>query len=97
MSKAEYMASAEEEDKSRLAPYAIILLKLQELCGMTYREARAHLMAYRETEDHFAKDMGITVQSARNICRRAAWKMECSGFDLYEIMERYGRLPVIDI
>ena len=96
VSKAEYMASVRSEETEKIAPYAVIMLKLQELCGMTYKEARAYLMAYKETEEHFAEDLGISMQSVRNIYRRAALKMKGSGFTLYEIMDAYGKLPFID-
>jgi hypothetical protein len=72
------------------------MLKLQELCGMTYKEARAYLMAYEETPESFAEDLGIDVRSVRNIYQRAVLKMDSSGYSLYRIMERYGKLPFVD-
>ncbi|MCL2510350.1 MAG: hypothetical protein FWF07_04645 [Methanomassiliicoccaceae archaeon] len=91
-----YTGSPKSEETENFATYAIIMLKLQELCGMTYKEARAYLMAYEETPENFAEDLGINIRSVRKIYQRAALKMESSGFTLYNIMERYGKLPFVD-
>jgi len=69
--------------------YAMIMWKLQELCGLTYKEARAHLLHYRETEKDFAEDLNITVESVRKLKRRAAWKVRSSGSDLRQIAGKY--------
>jgi len=87
--------SGTENDK--FATYAIIMLKLQELCGMTYKEARAYLMAYNESAEGLAEDLGISIRSVRKIYQRASLKVDSSGFTLYGIMERYGKLPFVDL
>jgi hypothetical protein len=69
--------------------YAMVMWKLQELCGLTYKEARAHLMHYWESERYFAGDLNITIESVRKLQRRAAWKVRNSGYDIRQIAGKY--------
>ena len=70
--------------------YAMLMLRLQEMCGLTYREARAYLVHHRETEERMAEDLGITTAAVKNLKSRAAWKVRCSGYDLAEIVGDHG-------
>lgn len=69
--------------------YAMIMLKLQELCGLSYREARAHIIDYWETPEKMAEDLGITVASVRRSQNRAAWKVKNSGYKIDDIAGKY--------
>jgi hypothetical protein len=76
--------------------YAMVMWKLQELCGLTYKEARAYLLYYWETEENYARDLNIAVASIRKLRSRAVWKVRNSGFDdrqiagkYYDIFERF--------
>jgi len=72
--------------------YAMIMWKLQEMCGLTYKEARAHLIYHWETEKNFAKDLNITLGSVRKLKRRAARKVRDSGFTMEQIVGKYGAI-----
>jgi len=72
--------------------YAMIMWKLQEMCGLTYKEARAHLICHWETEKIFAEDLGITLESVRKLKSRAAWKVRSSGFTMEQIVGKYGAI-----
>ena len=72
--------------------YAMVMWKLQELCGLTYKEARAHLMHYWEPEEKFAADLNISIASVRKLQSRAAWKVRSSGFDIRQIAGKYDAI-----
>ena len=61
------------------------------MCDLTYREARAYLLPHIETQEELSEDLGITKGSVKNLRRRAAWKVQSSGFTLSEIVGRYGQ------
>jgi len=72
--------------------YAMVMWKLQELCGLTYKEARAHLMRYWEPEEKFAADLNISIASVRKLQSRAAWKVRSSGFDIRQMAGKYDAI-----
>jgi len=72
--------------------YAMIMWKLQELCGLTYKEARAHLLYHWETEKNFANDLNITSASVRKLQNRAARKVRDSGFSMDRIAGKYDAI-----
>jgi hypothetical protein len=72
--------------------YAMVMWKLQEMCGLTYKEARAYLLYHRETAERFAEDLGITVASVHKLKKRATWKVESSGFSLEQIAGKYDTI-----
>lgn len=90
MTESEYNERLREIEEKEYSSYAVLMLRLQEMCGLTYREARAYLLPHRETQDELSKDLGISVGSVKNLRRRAAWKVQSSGFSLMEIIGRYG-------
>jgi hypothetical protein len=95
-SEAAYEKWSEIFDPKSNPAYAILMLKLQELCGMTDREARMYLSVYVEHIEDLVKDYGISTRELRKIYQSAELKMERSGHSLHCIMKKYGRLPYID-
>ena len=97
MNKSEYFRvfppdhplAEEWKEKIRIS-YAMAMWKLQEMCGLTYKEARAYLLHYRESEEKFAKDLNITVASVRKLKNRAAQKVRSSGFSREQIFGKYN-------
>jgi len=69
--------------------YAMNMLQLQEKCGLTYKEARAFLIRYRESVSVMAMDLGLSSHSVYNLQRRAKRKVESSGHTLKEIFGEY--------
>jgi len=65
--------------------YAVNMLQLQEICGLTYREARAFLIEYRENNITMAQDLDIDIHAIYNLKRKAKKKIEASGLTLEEI------------
>ena len=87
----DYSLLEEIEEKIAIS-YAMLMLKLQEMCGLTYREARAHLLHYWENEEDFAEDMNISIASVRKLQNRAAWKVRSSGFDIHQLAGKYNHV-----
>ncbi|MDR0334889.1 MAG: hypothetical protein LBH69_03285 [Methanomassiliicoccaceae archaeon] len=79
----------EGKEQSTIA-YAMIMWKLQELCGLTYREARAHLVYYRETIEGLSKDLNISQAAARKLRSRAACKIADSYYTWQQIAGKYN-------
>ena len=69
--------------------YAMNMVQLQEKAGLTYREARAFLVPYRENNFAMAQDLGITVNAVYNLQRKAKEKIDGSGLSLKEIYGEY--------
>lgn len=93
----EHEESIRESKENRLVSYAMLMLRLQEMCGLTYKEARAYLMPHWESEKRFAEDIGITIESVRSLRRRAVHKVQCSGFRLSQIVGGYGNILLTDL
>jgi len=70
--------------------YAMNMLQLQEKAGLTYKEARAFLIPYRDyTPWALADVFGIDVHAVYNLQRNAKKKIAASGYTLEEIYENY--------
>jgi len=69
--------------------YAMNMLQLQETCGLTYREARAYLIPYRENTFSMATELGIGAHAIYNLKRKAKEKIEASGYTIEEIFGDY--------
>ncbi|MCL2142847.1 MAG: hypothetical protein FWH44_01110 [Methanomassiliicoccaceae archaeon] len=72
--------------------YAINMLQLQEKVGLTYKEARAFLIPYRENAHAMAHALDIDIHSVYNLQRKAKKKIKDSGYSLEEIFEDH--MPV---
>lgn len=75
--------------------YGMCVWRLQEMCGLTYKEARAHMAYPRETRGELAETFGITPAAVRNLQNRAAMKIRNSGYNPDEVYGKY--LAVHDI
>ena len=82
----------DDVEESYAVSYAMVMWKLQEMCGLSYKEARAYLQRHWETEEDLAEDLGITVASVRKLGSRAAWKVRNSGFEIGEICGKYDMI-----
>jgi len=71
--------------------YAMNMLQLQEKAGLTYKEARAFLIPYRDiTPVHLADRLGVDVHAIYNLQRNAEKKIAASGYTLEEIYGEYA-------
>ena len=73
--------------------YAMNMLQLQETANLTFREAKAFLVEYKETECDLADDWGVSLQAVYNLQRRAREKIRKCGKTLEEI---YGEYQPVD-
>lgn len=65
--------------------YEHSIVALQEKCGLSYREARAYLMANWEPVDDLAREWKVTPEAVYNLMRRAEEKIKKSGLTDEEI------------
>lgn len=70
-----------------LENYAISMLILQEKAGLTYKEARAALIVFRENIQSFSNEFDITTKAVLNLIRRGNIKMEKAGITLNDLMQ----------
>lgn len=89
MGTEEEITSAKQIIRKRNETYAMNMVQLQEKADLTYREARAFLVPYRENNFAMAQALGITVNAVYNLQRKAREKIGASGFTLEEIYGEY--------
>ncbi|MDR0508767.1 MAG: hypothetical protein LBG63_02945 [Candidatus Methanoplasma sp.] len=79
--------------------YAVCMLNLQEVAGLTYREARARMIIHvHELEETVAEEWGITVEDVYKLEAAAEDKIASLGmtqkdlFGKYLMAQIYGKL-----
>jgi hypothetical protein len=72
--------------------YGMCMWRLQEMCGLSYKEARAYMSDSRESSEQLAEAFGSSVTAVRNLARRAREKIQVSGYTLGDIFCRYGMI-----
>jgi DNA-directed RNA polymerase specialized sigma subunit len=90
---AEEAAAMPDIYREQRETYAMNMQQLQETAGLTYKEARAFLIYYRETVADMAEVLGISKTAVYNLQRKAKNKIALSGLTLEEI---YGDYPPVD-
>ena len=78
-----------------MTSYAMLMWRLQEMCGLTYKEARAHLMDPREDHWVLAETFGVTLAAVVSLQTRAMNKIKSSGYSLEEIYGNYGYIMYV--
>ncbi|MDR3206126.1 MAG: hypothetical protein LBT41_03400 [Candidatus Methanoplasma sp.] len=76
-----------EDDRRK---YAMCVLRLQELAGLPYKEARVYLSDRWESEEEVMDDLDLSRTAFRNLVRRSREKVSASGFSDAEIFGDYA-------
>ncbi|MDR3206125.1 MAG: hypothetical protein LBT41_03395 [Candidatus Methanoplasma sp.] len=76
-----------EDDRLK---YAMCMLGLQEIAGLSYKEARVYLSSRWESEEEIMDDLDLSRAAFRNLVRRSREKVSTSGFSDAEIFGDYA-------
>jgi hypothetical protein len=85
----EEMAETKAMINSWNETYAVNMLQLQEKAGLTYKEARAFLIPYRENVLSMSEGIAVSVHAIYNLQRKAKRKIDATGLTLEEIFGDY--------
>jgi hypothetical protein len=78
-----------EREREHMTQYAMNMYLLQSEAGLSFKEARAVMIPYHETNDMMAIDLGTDVRAVYNLQRRAKKKIEKTGMSFEDIVGAY--------